>query len=177
VKPKPTDSSNFSSSIPLTDLRGAWNYTSFLVLSAEADRTAASASHDPMARIWEKGQLSISSVHGNELTGELVFAPVVLNLFGRLIPVTDATPAILEATARRQLNNQVTLVYDLLGWILPDPTGKSTRPTIRGSVTISKQVFDLSQVDSPQADQIGAFVLSPIKSALSEVTWLHEDKL
>jgi hypothetical protein len=157
-----------------SDLRGAWSYTSFMVLSSETERAASPAIADPMARIWEKGQLSISQINGNELTGELVFGPIVLNLLGRLIPVTDATPAIVEVTARRQLSRDETNVYELLGWVLPDPTGKSARPTIRGSVTVSKHFLDFSKNNKPQADQVGAFVLSPIKSALSEVTWINE---
>jgi hypothetical protein len=157
-----------------SDLRGAWSYTSFMVLSSETERAASPTVADPMARIWEKGQVSISKINGNELTGELVFGPIVLNLLGRLIPVTDATPAIVEVTARRQLSRDETNVYELLGWVLPDPSGKSGRPTIRGSVTVSKQFLDLSKNDKPQADQVGAFVLSPIKSALSEVSWINE---
>jgi hypothetical protein len=144
-----------------------------MVLSSEADRATTPTVPDPMARIWEKGQLSISAIQGNELTGELVFGPIVLNLFGRLIPVTDATPAIVEATARRQLNRDETNIYELLGWVLPDPTGQSDRPTIRGSVTVSKQFTNFAENKTSPADQIGAFVLSPIKSALSEVSWIN----
>jgi hypothetical protein len=157
-----------------SDIRGSWSYTSFLVLSSEAERAATPAVQDPLARIWEKGQLSIEGISGNEVSGNLVFGPIVLSLFGRLIPVTDATPAIIEATARRKLSENETLVYELLGWVLPDPTAKSTRPTIRGSVTISQQLFDWSKNTPKKPDQVGAFVLSPIKSALSEVTWLAE---
>jgi hypothetical protein len=91
-----------------------------------------------------------------------------------MMPVTDATPAILEATARRQVNPDEILVYELLGWVLPDPTGKSIRPTIRGSITQSRQSLDWGKAPEPATNQVGAFVLTPINMGLSEVQWIPE---
>jgi hypothetical protein len=161
---------------PTIDLSGLWSYTSFLVLATPSPQSRTVEGNNPMARIWEKGQLTISEANKNSLEGNLILGngSATFSVVGRMMPVTDATPAIVEATARRQINPDEILVYELLGWVLPDPTGKSIRPTIRGSITQSRQSLDWSKAPEPITDQVGAFVLTPINMGLSEVQWISE---
>lgn len=159
-----------------TDLRGLWSYTSFLVLAGASPQLRAAEAANPMARIWEKGQLTISETDRNGIEGSLVLGNGLIrfSLVGRIMPVTDATPAIVEATARRQVTPDEILVYELLGWVLPDPAGKSVRPTIRGSITQSRQSLDWSKPAQPVTDEVGAFVLTPLNTGLSDVQWIPE---
>jgi hypothetical protein len=120
------------------NLKGTWDYQSFLVLPSDAE-VATPPGSSVTARKWAKGSLSVPDDTGEKIKGELSFAPgVKLVIDGRISPANDDSPTTLEATGEATDGPIKGTRYQITGWIVPSTTDAKGRPQIRGSVRAAR---------------------------------------
>lgn len=144
-------------------LVGTWLYQSFLILSAETEQGTLAGS-PAQARKWAKGTLTIAEDAGNQIVGELVFAPeVALSVNGCISPATETLPAVFTASGKGLEGATKGAIYQISGWMIPSPD-PSQRPTIRGSVLAVRGTDAKPEIElgGEPVGTVGAFVLSPI---------------
>src|SRR5262245_47593022 len=79
------------------NLKGTWEWQSFLVLPKETEGPNPPA--PVTARRWARGKLTIPNDTDELFSGELALGPgITLSVTGRVSPATDTRPALLEAT-------------------------------------------------------------------------------
>lgn len=144
------------------NLKGTWTYQSFLLLPTDVE-TDAPPGASVTARKWAKGQLIVPEDTTGELSGELVFAPgVTLRVTGQILPATDSTATILQATGKGIQGFTEGAIYEITGWII-FTSSQDELPTIHGSVLAVRGPNTSPNIELGKMpiNTVGAFTLAP----------------
>ncbi|WP_162139114.1 hypothetical protein [Synechococcus sp. PCC 7336] len=148
--------------VSIDNLKGAWDYQSFLVLP-----TAEQFSKPPKTPIpcekWAMGQLIVPEDSKPEFRGELVFAPgVTLEVIGKIIPADGSVPASINAKGEGFEGSTEGAVYIINGWVVPTSPKTGESVTFRGSVlSIRGPNSDPTvELGGSPAGTVGAFILT-----------------
>jgi hypothetical protein len=145
-------------------MQGTWNYQSFLVLPADAEREV-SAGSPVTAKKWAKGSLVILNRIDDGFSGELVFnESVKLSVKGKISPSANGVPAVLEAISEATEGIAQGAIYKITGWINPLSPDKTEPTQVQGSVLAlcgpnSNPEMELGGMPT---GTVGAFVLNLI---------------